>query len=173
MTAQWISKEEAGNRLGVSPRRALELAKEGRLQSDQVVNPKSGKPVTRIQAGSVERFIAERGVIPDPAPRTRAHNEPMLAADPITDLSRRHDALPGQVEALARLLCGDGAIRTTSAPPPHLWLTVKEAAAYSGLPVDLIENCIGKGELKALFIGKGRRGGAWRIRKVDLEAFAG
>jgi len=175
MTAQWISIEEAGTRLGVGPRRTLELAKEGRLQSDQVVNPRTGKPVTRIQAGSVERFIAQRGIIPDPVPHSRAHNGamPVVAESIDNGLETRRNELLDQTEALVRRLRGDDELRTTSAPPPHLWLTVKEATDYSGLPADVIENCIGKGELKALFIGKGRRGGAWRVRKIDLEQFAG
>lgn len=200
-TEQWISKEEAGVRLGskqrpLSPRRVLELAKAGRLQSELVRDYNTGQMTTRINAGSVERFIYQRDNPPDPTPRPRAHNVAMgdtvnglgvkgaigPECDPgghakVSEESEPRASRgmipvpPGLAKRLTQALAGYA--EDAIAPPARLWLTLKEATDYAGLPQDVIEGCIGKGEIKAMFIGKNRRGGPWRIRKTDLEAFAG
>lgn len=186
-TEQWISKEEAGVRLGsqdrpLSPRRVLELAKAGRLQSELVRDYNTGQMTTRINAGSVERFIYQRDNPPDPTPRPRAHNVAMgetvnghAKASEESEPRTPHGTMipiPGRLaKRLTEVLTGYA--EDAIAQPARLWLTLKEATDYAGLPQDVIEASIGKGELKAMFIGKNRRGGPWRIRKVDLEAFAG
>jgi len=193
---KWISKEEAAIRLGssdrpLSTRRVLELATEGRLESGKVRNPKTGQMVVRINAGSVERFIFDRDNSPAPAPRPRVDNVRMpldqafqldgASHTPQSPHPPHEDRTPLTLQDVQRTLsklfgaipAESAASSATPAFPARLWLTLKEATDYSGLPSDVIENSIGKGDIKAMFIGKGRRGGMWRIRKVDLEAFSG
>lgn len=52
------------------------------------------------------------------------------------------------------------------------WLTLADAADYSGLPASYLFGLIEAGELKARDVGV-RPGGRWRIRKLDLDAIEG
>lgn len=156
MNSQWISKEEAGVRLSpdrpLSPRRVLELAKEGKLASELVRDPNNGQMVTRINAGSVERFIDDRNTIPEPAVR-----KPGEVREP----------RPSQTLQVLNLLervregCAD---RTATA---RLWLTIDAAAEYSGLGVVYLKRQIADGKLP-LLKGAGIRG-ADVVRRADLE----
>ena len=173
---EWYSKEEAGVRLGsperpLSPRRVLELAKEGKLESARVRDPKTGQTVIRIQAGSVERFLDERNAppppIPDPPPRLPGEvREPQGPPQPPHALIKRAPELL----ALAQLLRDGHANGTVAAQPARLWLTLDEAEAYSGLPEDHLLEAIQSRELPARDVGI-RRGvsGWWRVRKSDLD----
>lgn len=167
MTDQWITKEEAGARLGsperpLSARRVLELAKAGRLQSTLVRDDNNGHMTVRIHAGSVERFIFERDN-PSNGEEKRAVQPrgPRNSHDP-------HDLIEQVIRYLATI-----ARPALSAPSARLWLTITESAAYSGLPVTVISELIRQDRLKAMDVGRRRRGGRWRIRRVDLEGFAG
>jgi excisionase family DNA binding protein len=164
----WVSKEEAGVLLGsigrpLSNRRVLELAKEGKIESGRSVDPNNGQTVYRIHAGSIERYLDKKrnpAPIPPPAKRT----EPWTAADGLT---KRVSELVG----LAKLLRQEP---TEEGEPQRgrLWLTLEEAADYSGLPAAAIVHFIESKALKALNVGR-RRGGQWRIRRLDLDQFAG
>lgn len=148
---EWYSKEEAGVRLGtqerpLSARRVLELAKEGRIQSDRIRDPKTNQMSVRIHAGSVERYIDGRKVtVPC---EVREVREPRTPQSFSSQLAARTADL---------------------AQPARLWLTLQEAVEYSGLPADVLRAFISIGNLPALDIGPRRRGGRWRIRRVDLE----
>jgi hypothetical protein len=158
---EWYSKEEAAARLGsperpLSPRRVLELAKEGRLESGRTRDPNTGQTVVRIRAGSVERFLEnKRNPAPIPAPEAREVREPRTPQA----LARRGSELMELVRVLR-----DGCANRA---PARLWLTLAEAADYSGLPAAILVRCITDGRLSAIDVGR-RRGGRWRIRKVDL-----
>ena len=74
------------------------------------------------------------------------------------------------LEALAAAVSGmSQTSQTTSA---RLWLTLEEAVDYSGLPAAIIVHFIASKTLKAMNVGR-RRGGQWRIRRLDLDQFAG
>jgi len=156
MTIEWISKEEAGVRLNLSTRRVLELAKDGRLQSAKVTDPKIGQQVVRIQAESVERYLDALQMMPDPEVRG-GHAEGTL----IRPRAER------TLSALLDLLRDSHADRTRK-EIMRLWLTLEEAEDYSGLPATLLLVWIKSGKLPAMDVGV-RRGGRWRIRRVDLE----
>lgn len=157
---EWYSKEEAGVRLGtqerpLSPRRVLELAKEGRIQSDRFRDPKTNQMVIRIAAGSVERFIDERKA---------GLQKPLMISEEIAKARgprelrepRTPQSFYAQIAALP-------------AEPLKLFLTLSRAVDYSGLPTDVLAGFISTGKLPALDIGAHRRGGRWRIRRVDLD----
>jgi hypothetical protein len=156
MEIEWVSKEEAGVLLGtigrpLSSRRVLELAKEGRIESGRVRDPNNGQTVVRIHAGSIERYL-ERKRNPDPIPTPREVCEP------------RARRAPSELVELVRQVREGCAI----AEPARLWLTLQEAVEYSGLPGAILLEFIAGGRLPALDVGR-RRGGRWRIRKVDLR----
>jgi len=54
----------------------------------------------------------------------------------------------------------------------RLWLTLAEAAEYSGLPASHLRSAIGIGELPARDVGP-RPGGHWRVRRLDVDAIEG
>jgi transcriptional regulator with XRE-family HTH domain len=246
MIIEWISKEEAGVRLGVpgrplSSRRVLELAREGKLQSQLVRDVDSGQMTTQIHAGSVERFRDVRNsptmkesrmTIQEATHKLRDHlclsqqamaarlgvsfqalrnyeggktlspegraiasymrlaeisDRPDLAAAFETALDRTlgiptqngtgrqvrelrepRAPQPSQALALLREVC-EG---LRAAPSARLWLTLNEAADYSGLPAAVLLNFITLKKIQVLNVGR-RRGGQWRIRRLDLDQFAG
>lgn len=155
---EWYSKEEAGVRLGsperpLSPRRVLELAKEGRIESERFKDPKTNQMTVRIHAGSVERFLDGRNL-----PR-----EVREVSEPRPPQGLQHCESSALAE-LVRVL-RDG----FAACPAHLWLTLSEAVDYSGLPAGTLLELILSRRLPALDVGRRRRGGRWRIRQVDLR----
>lgn len=140
----------------LSPRRVLELAKEGKLASELVRDPNNGQMVTRINAGSVERYIYDRDTpapIPDPTPRPR---------DEVSVPRTSPQALQKREKQLVNLL---ELVRAGSAG--RLFLTIDAAAEYSGLGVVYLKRQIGEGKLQ-LLKGAGIRG-ADVVRRSDLE----
>ena len=152
---KWVSKEEASARLSLSPRRVLELAQEGRIQSAKARDPKTGQNVVRIHAGSVERYLDGLSEMPEPQ-ECEAHADRTPARGPHANRT---------LLALLELVSETHAERTRSARP---WLTLSEAAAYSGLPASTLRGFIVEGRLAALDVGSRRRGGRWRVRIIDL-----
>ena len=164
MIVEWVTKEEAGLRLGtperpLSPRRVLELAREGKIQSQLVRNVDTGQMTTQIHAGSVERFLEERNL-----------QKELIISVPNTNGQVRDPRAPQPSQALELLREVCEGLR--SAPSARLWLTLEEAADYSGLPAAILVHFIASKTLKAMNVGR-RRGGQWRIRRVDLDQFAG
>lgn len=163
--SQWITKEEAGIRLGsperpLSGRRVHDLAKDGRLQSTQVRDPDTGHMAIRIHAGSVERFIFERD-----------NPDAQIAQITRSNTSERSRGSRGTQELMDHFIMR--MVRAAqSAPSARLWLTIPESAAYSGLPAPVLVDFIAQGKLAAMDVGR-RRGGRWRIRRRDLEGFSG
>jgi hypothetical protein len=75
-----------------------------------------------------------------------------------------------ELVSLARELRNGDA--NNGAPSARLWLTLEQAADYSGLPAAVLLNFIALKKLNTLNVGR-RRGGQWRIRRLDLDQFAG
>lgn len=178
---EWVSKEEAGVLLGsigrpLSTRRVLELAKEGRIESGRTVDPNNGQTVVRLHAGSIERYLEKkRNPAPVPAPeRTLTEVSGNLpenvrkSAGSVRKSAgsvRKCPEVSGSLADLVRVVREGCAI----AEPARLWLTLQESVDYSGLPAGVLIEFIGAGRLPALDVGRGRRGGRWRVRKVDLR----
>jgi hypothetical protein len=162
---EWISKEEAGVLLGtigrpLSSRRVLELAKEGRIESGRVRDPNNGQTVVRIHAGSIERYLErKRNPEPIPSPRGGSQDEPGMR-----QLREPHTSRGWK--QLVNLLRDGYADRMPA------WLTLNQAADYSGLPAGMLRDFICHGKLRALDVGI-RRGGRWRVRRMDLDLIEG
>ncbi|HXM43776.1 MAG TPA: helix-turn-helix domain-containing protein [Bryobacteraceae bacterium] len=54
---------------------------------------------------------------------------------------------------------------------PGQWLSLPEAAAYTGLPQSTLRKLLGSRKLPALDTGP-RLGGRWRIKRSDLDAIS-
>lgn len=144
---EWVSKEEAGVLLGtiqrpLSTRRVLELAREGRLESGRVKDPNSHQTVVRIHAGSIERFL---------------------------ELNRNPEPIPHPRGLRVRDRSADGTLAVSA---HHLWLTLEEAADYSGLPASILLRMVTHAELPTIDVGV-RPGGRWRVRRTDLDQIPG
>jgi hypothetical protein len=60
MPEEYITKEIAAEMLGLSPRRALELADEGKIGKQESDNPQTKRRQTVLSAKDVKRLAAER-----------------------------------------------------------------------------------------------------------------
>jgi hypothetical protein len=162
---EWVNKEEAGILLGtigrpLSSRRVLELAKEGRIESGRVRDPNNGQTVVRIHAGSIERYLErKRNPEPVPSPRDGSPDEPGM----------RQLREPHTSRGLKQLV---NLLRDGYADRMPAWLTLTQAADYSGLPAGMLRDFICHGKLRALDVGI-RRGGRWRVRRMDLDLIEG
>jgi hypothetical protein len=180
MQIEWMTKEAAGVRLGsperpLSPRRVLELAKTGRIQSQLVRDPETNQMTTRIHAGSVERFIDERrtpnGQSTDIARKTNGRlvedNRKINGRLVVREVREVRE--PRASQSLNSQLSVRSALPATLA---RLWLTLGEAEDYSGLPASILYRMIHAGALPTIDVGI-RRGGRWRVRRVDLDGIEG
>ena len=142
----YITKEIAAQRSGRSVRRLLELANRGSIRKRIVKDETNGNRALAVfHAGDIDALA--RGENPPP----RA----LQISDPVRPVA----ALPQGEE-------------TANHAAPRLWLTIAEAADYSGLPASFLLHMITCKKLLALDVGP-RPGGRWRIARRDLEAFAG
>jgi len=139
---EYLTKDDAAKRSGRSVRRLLELASRGQLRKRIIRDAKNGnRALTLFHAGDIAAL---------------ADGEAPHGALQISGPVRPIAALP-QGEELAKA--------------PRLWLTLAEAADYSGLPASYLLAQIGEKKLPALDVGV-RPGGRWRISRHDLKAIS-
>ncbi len=157
---QFITKEIAAEMLNLSPRRVLELAKSGKIRQEESYNPETKRRQTVLSTEDVQKLANERQAVPGnpflnsiPVPQLPAiiHTEMTTSRIPQNPLVRRID--PPQPAAL---------------PHPAQWLTLKQAAEYTGLPESALKQLIEDERLPALDVGP-RPGGKWRISRGRLD----
>jgi excisionase family DNA binding protein len=139
---EYVSKEIAAKRIGLSVRRVLELSQRGLLKRRTVRDPVTKRRQTVFREEDVDRIVTEG--------------------------NRRLTAYRGGAGEVAAL----PPFQAVSAPPvapDRPWLTINEAANYSGLPASFLLRIIGKQRLRALDVGV-RPGGRYRVAKRDLDA---
>lgn len=155
--AGWPSPTEVADRLGVSLKTIERAVERGEIQKAYrkmpgrraavVLNPDD---VDRYSAASVqpEAFMmpADTG---EPAPN--GHGKALAVRPPVTMA-----ALPAMFEYLQSI---------ARPAPVTLYLDVKAAAEYSGLPISTIRMLIDSDRLPAMKTGRG-----FRVRRKDLEA---
>lgn len=107
------------------------------------------------QNGRLERFKR-----PDPV----TGRETTIFA--VADVERLKDELTPK--ALAVVPTPPRAVTPVLRP----WLTLAEAAEYSGLPAAILRDLIEGGKLRALDVGV-RPGGRYRVRRADLDGIQG
>ena len=139
---EFISKEIAAQTLGLSVRRVLELSAHGAMKRRQVMDPVTKRRQTVFLAADIRRAVM------DGKQRLVAY---------------RGDA--GEVAALPPVQ----AIPAPSPAPDRPWLTVDEAAQYSGLPASFLLSLIEERRLGALDVGV-RPGGRYRVARRDVDA---
>lgn len=176
----WVVAMEAAMRIGCSTRTIERLARAGKLE--QRLRPRAGSPPVAVyNPADVARLAAERR----PAPRPfvlgavqEEHGNGRTHTPTSTHMQTRAPAslgLPAEdlIRGLAVLL--SKALQSPPSPPVServaetVFLTVEEAAAYSGLTPRDLRRAVRTGELPARHHGR-RDWRTWRIRRKDLEA---
>jgi len=143
---EYISKQIAAQWLGLSVRRVLELSNTGAIRRRQVTDPVTKRRQTVLLARDVQRAVI--------------------------DGQKRLVAYRGSATG-----AGEGAapppprpqLQAPAAPADRPWLTVDEAAHYSGLPASFLMSLIEERRLGALDVGV-RAGGRYRVARRDVDS---
>lgn len=168
---EWLSIEEAKERLNRSARSVLRLVADGKLASK--LEPRPGRKPERVFSAQQVAELARNhssgavAVRKAPAPRERRYSLPPAA--------QMHLALPqalGEaIQSLASALAyqADSARELKDEIPAHqkLWLSLKEATLLSGLAQRDVLKLAQTGRIVA------RKSGGWKILRKSLEAFEG
>ena len=170
MKTEWISKEQAAERLELSVRSVLAMAAAGKIQRKLEVDPENHQRTTRLLAADIERLAKERT-----EPIVRMPQSQDTADRPTVPATTRE---PNNLRALASLL-GPLAAVTSTPSVPH-WLTVDAAAERLGFSRATILRLIHAGQLPAIedepIRDEGQRakaGSKWRICEQDLVTLRG
>jgi helix-turn-helix protein len=145
--ADWIPKGEAAKKLGIGIRTLERRIQEQGLRVAHRRIP-NRKPLAVLHPEDVASLEAEM-LPPTPGPAQHEGNEIALRSVSRTAL---------EVVALLRM--------AQTAPPLPLFLDLKAAAVYSGLPRSYLRELIQGGKLKAV-----QRGG-WRVSRLALDRLA-
>lgn len=169
---EWLTREEAKQRLAKSDATLDRLVAAGRLNSK--LEPRPGrKPERLYHAGDVERLAVEK----EEAPLTHA-------AAKSTALVLSHEAVSFIKEQIAEFRAARNGETQIARPVPiteKLWLSLDEAVEYSGLAKsDLLQVCqrsLREQERNLYQQQPGnlivRKSGGWKILRKSLEAFEG
>lgn len=146
----WLTKKQAAERLGLSESRIAAMGGDDRdIHIIMSRNPESNQKVTLFHSGDVERIAFERE---NPA---QASKVPAKLDKPIV-------ASPHYAEKFYGV----------SPVSPKPWITISEAADYTGLPASILAKLVESGALPAIDCGP-RVGGKWRIKRTDLDKLEG
>lgn len=148
----WKSKAEAAQILGCSPKTIERLAAQKKIQKAMMRIP--GRKATPVyHPDDIEAIRAGT-----------AQLEPFEGGEPKPDAALAPARRNSGVELLLQLLSNPGAATPAATAPRHkLFLTLKEAADYSGMSRGWLLGKIKAEELPAV------KAGGWKIRRSDLE----
>ena len=176
--ATWLTKQQAADALGVSTKTIESLAKDGKLQQARWRRPEGGPALAVFHPAEVHQMAqARRGtggtayVVPDPAVAPANGNGHAVEALTITVPPAPADLDPMVVWATAWLTAWTARTSQTSATSqtsqksPTIYLTLRAAAAFTGLRPKFLKRMIDQGTLSAIQDGR-----VWKVRKKDLEA---
>jgi len=154
--------------LGTSVKTIIRYADAGKIETQK--RPRPGKkPENVCNPRDIERLMPKAHVMPAESANgtaiARMSAEPAKTLDP--------DSVLAMIRAIATAIETERQIVQI----PKLWLSLEEAAEYSGLAVRFLRDAIiapenyREGE-NLIGIRAGRRG-SWRIQRASLEAFEG
>jgi hypothetical protein len=148
----WLSQAAAAKRLDVTPRRIRQLVQDRKLEARRV----------RLE-GRPDELQIERASLDSYAARKRVERQ-------TGSLIRARQIVARQLEAAP----APALLEAPPAPPRAEWLTVPQAAARTGLPLNAIERAILEGRLPVLpYREPHARVDSYRIHAADLEALRG
>ena len=150
---QWMTKQEVAAALAISERTVDNYIAQ-RLLSSRPQARAGKRPITVVSVADVERLRAEqnRGAILPPETKT-----PTLELVPEAAIPQLAQLAEALVARLAR----------SEPAPPKPFLTIVEAAEYSGLPERLLRRFVRNGTLRAVMFGKEKH--IW-VKRCDVDA---
>jgi excisionase family DNA binding protein len=162
----WPTKAEAAQIIGCSTKTIESLAQSGKLQQSSRRRVETGALIAVYHPGDVERIRRERNpeaVTPFVVTASQNHSETSREAAVARPQPQQGEILQALLAALSansqRL--PEPAVRTSE----KLFLSISEAADFSGLPRSYVREQMRAGKLPAIKTGAG-----WRIRRADLSA---
>jgi excisionase family DNA binding protein len=164
--SSWLPKQEAAAAIGCSTKQIERFAQDKQIQAARWKRPEGGPAIAVYHPGDVERLAKERN--PDAEPF-------ILPAAPAVNGSHatiavRQSSPEEFMEALAKAIAGASQTSQTRLGvrlAERLYLTIDEAAEYTGLGLGYLRRQIAVGNLD-LVKGAGRHG-ADVLRRADLE----
>lgn len=161
--ATWLTKQQAATALGVSPKQIERLAKAGRLQYFLWKRPSGGQRLVVYAPEDIERLLHEnqpsRPYIvpsedaPDRASNGNGHKQRQTSLKPVS---------PDGTSLLQAVLVMFQQMSEHAQQSQTVFLTIPEAAKFTGLTDTYIRRACQDGTLKAL------KDGGWKIRRADL-----
>ena len=148
---EYVSQKLAAEYVQLSERRLRELAQLGRIARHRKIDPVTGKEATFYRTADLRRLRAE-------APPPRISSAPIALPAAAGPAPPAQDAAELEPERPRR--------------PDALWLTLEEAADFTGLPASHLKQLILDRELPARDVGV-REGGRYRVCRAELEALRG
>jgi hypothetical protein len=161
----WLTKQQAAERIGCSTKTVEKLAQDRRIQQAAWRRPTGGPAVAVYHPDDVARIAQER------RPEASAF---VLPAGPVAP---NGNGARGELERASPIAPGDDVLRSIFAAAlravtseksqnlsEKLFLTLEEAATFSGLSQTCLRRLIAGGKLDAM------RDRGLRIRRRDLEA---
>jgi predicted DNA-binding transcriptional regulator YafY len=166
----WLTKAEAAQACGVSTKQIERWTQDKRLQAARWKRPEGGPAISVYHPGDVERIARERNPEAE-AFDMPAHDEKPAPAS-TTALAVRQPGAQQFMESLAAALANSATQSQTSKTAAgvrlaeRLYLTIGEAAEFTGLGVGYLRRQIAAGKLK-LLKGAGPHG-ADLVKRADL-----
>jgi excisionase family DNA binding protein len=146
--ADWLTKQEAARIIGISERSVERLVQSGKIRQ-RYLRVAQRRPIAILSPDDVETIRQETiAKIPPPLVETEGDSK-ALATRPTkgTDINALMAALTA----------------TQARQEPKLFLTLREAATYSGLTVAYLRRLVDNGKLDAI---KDR---GTKVRRTDLQ----
>lgn len=168
---QWITKDEAARLLGVNPRQVQQRAAHGYIEKrvlPRLPTERQGRveysrvDVDALKAGKPNMHATQVDDVGPLAPSGEGTRDLALfhGAAPL----RRSSGLGAPLEMIRGLAEIAAALQPPAPAAPKAWLTLGEAAAYSGLTPATIEELVRDRQVFA--IGRGPK--TWRIQRAGL-----
>lgn len=159
----WLTKQQAADAIGVSTKTVEQLAKDRKIQAARWKRPETGATIVVYHPGDVQRIREERN--PDAEPF-------VLPAESLhfpSDSKAVAVSTPPQnfMDFLHAVASQNSEKRSEVRLSERLFLSLEQAADYTGLGVGHLRRLIADGKLIPLK-GAGPRGAAV-IRRADLE----
>lgn len=169
--ADWLTKQEAADRIGVSTKAIERFTRAGKLE--QRFRPQAGSPHVAVYfPDDVAKLAAARHQAVTPFVLEAERDTPTngnghTGLSPISPLTPRALAIPelsSSGEDLLRVLVAAAArVMSETSQTSPLFVTLQEASHVTGLTQAYLRRQVDAGTLKAV---KDR---GWRIRRTDLE----
>jgi excisionase family DNA binding protein len=142
-----LTKELAAEQLGLSVRRLMELSAEGKPKRYREVDPETKREAVMFRFEEIKQMREESTAAP----------------------------VPNALARVARRFAIEAPAEASAAAPSNgdrPWVTLDDAADYTGLPASVLQRLIEAGRLPAIDVGV-RPGGHWRVKRSDLDAIQG